>query len=161
MTTFKFWLNENENNIVIFTTAKGSKYQFNCRQTRREKSFHQLHDPKDVGIKEVSQRTIFIYQNFASEIGMWGSSSSRKKRIIVDNRRQQIHLLSWNDTANKFGRDKIISSNTFSNTPAIGLCPLELWQRDETPYPWLKTDMEVYKVRHPGNQIISFGGQFF
>jgi hypothetical protein len=148
MMTFKNWLNEDSS---TFTTSRGSTYEFDAGRSRRNKSLHQYHDISDVGMKEISDRTVFIDQQFAREIGMWGSSSAEKKRIVLA--AGKVYLLSWNAAAGKHGMDKIISTNAFSTIPVVGKCPLELWKKDMTPWPWLSSGMEVYRDSHPGSPI--------
>ncbi len=151
MISFRNWITENTN-TVTFTTSKGSVYHFSSGRSQRNKADHQYHDPKDIGTKEISDRTVFVQQQFAREIGMWGASSGQKKRLVLAE--GKVYLLSWNEVAGKHGLDKLISDNSFSVTPAVGLCPLELWNKDISPWTWIKPGMDVYKSSHPGNQII-------
>jgi len=149
MINFKLWLNES---ISQFTTKQGSTYQVNGQKTIRTKSAHEFHDTKDTGIKQQSEKTIYVKTEFAKEVGWWGSSSGSKKKIILFG--SKIHLLSWNTKENKFGIDKIYYDNSFVEMPTIGLHPLELWDKDETDWPWKKSGMEVYSKSHPGSTII-------
>jgi hypothetical protein len=151
MEVFSEWLNES----ITFTTAKGSVYKFSNGRSQRNKSTHQYHDIKDQGEKEISDRTVFVEQGFAREVGMWGTSSAKKKRVILYD--GKIFLVSWNDKAGKHGLDKNIGDNSFVNEPKVGLCPLELWIVDQTEWPWFKQGMEIYKNSHPGNEITQIG----
>ena len=146
MENFSQWLNESS-----FKTSKGSVYKFSNGKSQRNKSVHSYHDRGDSGEKPISERTVFINPKLAQEIGMWGSSSAPKKRIILF--QGKIYLLSLNERSQAHGQDKIYADNSFVNEPEIGLCPLELWKLDVTKWPWSKAGMEVYKDSHPGNDI--------
>lgn len=149
---FKTWLLSEE---IAFQTAKGSSYVFSNGRTFRTKAAHVGHYPDDVGKKQQSEKTVFISPDLAREIGMWQTSSSTKKRVVLFGDR--LFLLSI--SKEKHGLDKIYADNRLSLQPEIGLSPLELWQRDEYPWTWLKQGMEVFAGTHPGNAITQISNQ--
>jgi len=138
-----------------FQTDKGSVYRFDGNRTVRYKTSHMFHDQNDVGLKKISDLTVFIDVQTAKEIGMWGSTNAAKKRIVLHN--NNIYLLSWNDHAMFFGMDKIIGNNQYILEPKIGLCPLELWDRDTHNWEWVKPGLQIFKKSHPGSPIIKIG----
>lgn len=153
MMRFKEWLSES----VVFQTKQGSTYVFDKQKTIRNKSVHQFHDLSDHGLKEQSFITVFIKFDFAREVGMWQTSSA-KKRIILDTINNKVILISFNEKQNEFGRDRNISDSSYWLEPKIGLCPLELFQKDEkihqNPPRWMKPNFLVCKGSHPGNEIV-------
>lgn len=125
-----------------FKTAKGSTYDLHeDGTTTRNKSLHAGHDPKDVGLKPRSERTLYVDPEFAREIGMWNTSSSGHKRIVV--RGDELLMTSRNLASGKQGLDKTINSAKFSTSPTIGSAPVELW----------KSGAEGFAGNHPGNPI--------
>lgn len=150
---FKKWLQES----VTFKTKQGSTYIFEKQKTIRNKSVHQFHDLEDHGLKDPSFITVFIEPEFAREVGMWQTSNA-KKRIILDTINNKVLLISFNEKRNQYGLDRIISDSSYWLQPKIGLCPLELFQKDEklhsNPPGWMKPNFLVCKGSHPGNNII-------
>jgi hypothetical protein len=138
---------------TTFTTHKGSSYIFSNGQTIRTKSLHAFHDPKDVGVKEQSELTVFVNPEFAREVGMWQTLSSNKKRLVLDNKK--IYLLSLNPQTQQHGLDKVYSDSQYSLEPKIGLSPLELFKKDDTTWAWAKPGIRTFAGSHPGSPIIS------
>ena len=128
---------------TTFKTEKGSTYNVFGDTTQRYKVKHDYHDPKDVGWKKQSSKTVYVDPEFAVEIGMRNTSSAKGKRIVID--KERIILLSKNPKTGKLGIDKTDSNNSFTTTPEIGKSPLELWEPDERGF---------YRGNHPGNAIV-------
>lgn len=146
MLTFRSFLE------TAFMTAKGSTYQFDRGRSKRNKVKHDFHEPGDVGEKEISDKTIFVNSDVASEIGWWGQSNAAQKRLILaDNK---VWLISWNQNEKRMGMDRIEGDNSYALFPEVGKNPLELWHLDKEPYPWRQPGMEVYKKSHPGTPIV-------
>lgn len=137
---------------IGFQTDKGSVYQFLDGKTIRNKSVHEFHPIDDHGVKPQSDMTVFIDPILAREIGMWQTSSAEKKRIILMN--NHITLVSLNAIQQRHGIDKISGNSSYSMMPKNGLCPLELFQRDQMNWPWKKAGMQVFSGSHPGNKIV-------
>ncbi len=137
---------------VVFQTDKGSVYQFANGRTIRNKSVHEFHPINDQGMKPQSDMTVFIDPMLAREIGMWQTSSADKKRIILMN--NHVTLVSLNPTQQRHGIDKVTGNSSYTTMPKNGLCPLELFQRDQTNWPWMKAGMQVFSGSHPGNAIV-------
>lgn len=153
MQSFRLWL---ENTNLTFKTAQGSQYTlFDDGTTIRFKASHIGHSPSDVGEKERSAKTVFINGEFAKEVGMWGSSSSRKKRLVLSG--GKVYLISWNEGLGKFGLDKIYGDSTYTNSPTVGKHPLELWDRADPVSIGLNKGVDVYKSSHPGGKIVEIG----
>lgn len=147
---FKKWLFEN----TVFQTEKGSIYEFDGKRSRRYKSQHAGHETADVGWKPQSELTVFINPELAREIGMWNTSSSQGKRLILADK---IYLISKNPQSEQYGLDRTYATADFSRTPQIGLSPLELWQQDNKQYSWSKPGLLVFAGNHPGNPIVKIG----
>ena len=147
---FKNWLLSE----TTFQTSQGSVYTLSGNQTTRLKSLHAFHDKGDVGLKRKSDLTVYIDPELAREIGMWGTSSFEKRRIVLAN--GKVHLLSLNPKSNEHGLDRLIHNPDYTTEPKIGLAPLELWDRDTFPWKWNKPGLLVFKASHPGNPIVKF-----
>lgn len=138
----------NEEEVIGFTTSKGSTYEVNGQSTRRNKTLHEQHDPKDVGVKEPSEITVYVDPETAREIGMWQTSNAKNKQIALTPE-GELFLTSVNpytEGASR-GRDKMVSSPKYSNEPKVGLSPLELWKQDKVT--------GQFQRNHPGNPIVS------
>src|ERR1700677_4665840 len=99
-------------------------------KTIRHKTLHLGHLTTDQGENALSDLTIFVHPELAREIGMWGTGSNSKKHVLLD--KNNIMLISWNPQINQYGKDKIITKQTkFQKEPVLGMCPLELWRRDD------------------------------
>lgn len=130
--------------VQRFRTELGSDYQlFPDGTTLRTKAPRAGHP--DSGPKERSVKTVYVSPDFAKEVGMWQTSSASGKRIglTADGK---VSLLS-NNKEGKLGRDQLVHNNTFSETPEVGMAPLELW--DFNP------ERGVFRGNHPGNKIVS------
>lgn len=149
MLNFKMWLEGSE---IVFQTAQGSIYKFDGKKTVRFKTPHQGHLPTDVGVKQASELTIFVDPQFAREVGMWQTSSAQKKRLILWE--GKVVLLSLNPKTQQHGKDRIIGNPGYVLTPAVGLSPLELWDRDTHQWSWSSPGLEVFSGSHPGNAIV-------
>ena len=125
---------------LIFKTAKGSVYTFADGKTKRNKSLHQFHDPKDVGEKPISGLTLFLAPEDARKIGFWQASNAPGKQIEVDG--DEVIASSLNMLTGVRGLDERI--RIVSRNPAIGLSPLELWDQ--------RSD-KSWRGTHPGNVI--------
>jgi 2'-5' RNA ligase len=130
--------------VAGFTTAKGSTYVVNGDSTTRTKTLHQGHDPKDVGEKPPSSRTVYVDPKFATEVGMWNTLSSTRKRVILGQDGKVVLVSASDPASNRQGRDPIVNDSSYSTTPKVGLAPLELFN---------KTKEGHYSGNHPGNEI--------
>lgn len=130
--------------VLFFTTAKGSSYRFENGRTVRFKTPHQFHDTADVGLKTISDKTIFVHTELATEIGWWGAASGKKMFVLNG---YDVLLISWNDKAQKWGKDRIHYNNTeYQLDPTTSLSPVELWQPS-------KEFSNAYMKTHPGSPI--------
>jgi hypothetical protein len=68
--------------VIGFTTARGSTYTVNGESTQRNKSFHPEHDPRDVGLKPASRRTVYVDPEDAREIGMHNTLGKESKPSV-------------------------------------------------------------------------------
>lgn len=130
---------------VGFKTSQGSTYTLDGESTQRTKILHKGHDPKDVGLKEPSERTVYVDNQAARRTGMFGTQSGKKTLAVLPD--GTIGLLGWNAKENKWG----ISPGDrfpFSTTPEVGKAPLELWKgRDD------EGGFRTFGKWHPGNAI--------
>ncbi len=132
--------------VAGFKTSQGSTYTVNGESTQRTKSLHKQHDPKDTGLKEASERTVYISPTDATRIGQHGGLSGRKAVIV---RGDQVLLVSWNEQQGKWGMAPLDRENPirFTTRPTIGQSPLELWRGNDG------TVGREYGKWHPGNEI--------
>jgi RNA polymerase sigma-70 factor (ECF subfamily) len=135
-----------------FTTAKGSTYTFGENgSTQRNKSFHPEHGASDVGLKEASEVTHFMDPEHAKAFG-WLATAGGNKRVI--RRGDRLYPATWNDQQQKWGvspSDK--QGYPFTNTPQLGMVPLELWQGKDG------AQGREYSNWHPGNAIVDLHKQ--
>lgn len=129
-----------ESGPLFFKTAKGSTYSFADGKTKRNKSLHQFHDPKDIGEKPISGLTLFLAPTDARKIGFWQASNAPGKRIEVKG--DEVVASSLHPLTGVRRVDERIG--IASRTPAVGLSPLELWDQG--------SDM-AWRRTHPGNPI--------
>ncbi len=134
-----------------YTTERGSTYEVHQDgTTTRTKASRQ--DPGhegDSGRKRRTERTIYLDTNAGglSAAGLQGLGSKGARVAIRDN---TATLLTWNDAAGQWGTWPEASNAAFTTEPAVGLYPLELWDRaDDVP------GYEAYKRMHAGNRIVS------
>lgn len=136
---------------VYFQTEQGSTYKMVGGSTVRFKTPHFGHDPKDQGVKQASDLTVFIDTEFAREIGMWQTSSAPKRRVLFNGDRLMLVSINY---SGEWALDRIHATNTsFVTKPMLGLSPLELWHKDQ-----LKSYV-AYKGTHPGSKIVKISDQ--
>jgi hypothetical protein len=138
--------------VSNFTTSQGSTYVVNGQSTTRTKTPHIGHDPSDVGVKQPSHRTVYVDPQFATEVGMWNTSSSTGKRIMLGED-GKVTLVSTAPGSNRPGRDPLVYDSRFSTEPKTGLAPLELFNPSDI------SGRELYSGNHPGNAITSIAQQ--
>lgn len=131
--------------VASFKTSQGSTYEVNGESTRRHKTPHQGHDPKDVGWKEPSERTVYVDPEDARALGMHGGLSGRK---TVMSRGDALYPLAWNEQANDWGMSPSDKPVPFTTTPEVGKSPVELWQGED------EGRGRTYRNWHPGNPIV-------
>lgn len=125
---------------LTFKTAKGSVYSFADGKTKRNKSLHEFHDPKDVGEKPTSGLTVFLSPVDARKIGFWQASNGQAKQVEIKG--NEVVASSLHPLTGARRVDERI--NIASRTPAINLSPLELWGQSSDG---------AWKRTHPGNPI--------
>lgn len=129
--------------MKVFETSKGSMYASANGQTIRVKSPHAGHRVNDVGLKRGSEVTHFLAPEEAQKVAMWNTLSASGKRII-DNGDGVLLLTSVNPATGKRGIDE--RARVASATPAVGLHPVELWERSQSV-------ANGWRSNHPGNAI--------
>jgi len=132
---------------VSFTTSKGSSYTVDSEgRTTRTKSLHVGHDPSDVGLKDKSERTVYLSPDAASLIGLNGQTEGAARTVIEKN--GKLYPVQWNIKENKWGtQSSSKDGHAFSTKPEVGLSPVELWGA--------KNDAQgiAYSKWHAGNEI--------
>lgn len=108
-----------------FKTSQGSVYTVSGESTQRTKSLHQMHDPKDVGLKQPSQRTVYVSPDEATKIGAHGTlNTEARPRVELTN--EGIVL------TNKYGRGWAQTKSEvipYFTSPEVGKAPVEFWER--------------------------------
>lgn len=131
-----------------FTTTQGSFYAMDeLGRTTRTKTLHPGHDRADVGIKTISDKTIYVRPEDAQRIGMH-NSLNREARAMILLIQNHILLISWNELELRWG--KYGTPIPYSEKASIGMSPVELWGLSDG-FGGL-----VPKKNHPGNPIVSF-----
>lgn len=138
-----------EDNIVEFTTSRGSRYQrHEDGTTTRTKAARPEH-PGDEGLKPRSAKTVYITPELAREIGMWQTSSAVDKQILLTPDGEVV-LLSRLTKDAPLRRDPLVSNAAYIATPKRDMSPLELW----TPSTPKEGEQVRYANNHPGNPIV-------
>lgn len=138
--------------IAGFRTSFGSTYQILGNTTQRYKTPHADHGVEDIGLKRPSERTLYLEDRDAQSLGMHGQLQGLFTCLSVrDNR---LLPLFWDSPKGKWNiyatqREGVC----FTETPAIGLAPVELWGQGIVKG-FGKADLTGWKVWHAGNAII-------
>jgi hypothetical protein len=136
--------------VGSFETAKGSTYQVHeDGTTTRNKSLHQGHDPKDVGIKPRSARTIYVSPGNAPYLSGAGLILGPKGFRVALGRDGKAWGLTWNEKEGRWGASPGARNVQYSDEPALGLAPVELWKPTDDVY-----KHEAYANQHAGNMIV-------
>jgi hypothetical protein len=128
-----------------FKTSKGSTYTWDGAKTQRNKTPHAGHAVDDVGVKEVSDSTVFVSPNDAQRVGAhMALNPESKPRVFVDG--DELVLEAWRG----IGPDgkpygiRYEERIPFTRSPALGRAPVEFLPRGKI---------------HAGNEIVEmFGG---
>lgn len=131
---------------MTFKTSKGSTYTVGGNgSTVRNKSLHQGHDPKDVGLKEPSELTVYVDKTESSRIGSHMSlNKDARPQVLV--RDDGVYLISWNPKENRWGiHGKPIP---YTKQPEVGRSPVEFWKMTDDA----QLGRRAGKV-HAGNEI--------
>lgn len=130
--------------VAGFKTSQGSTYTVSGESTQRTKSPHQMHDPADVGLKEPSERTVYVSPEDATRIGAHATlNPEAQARVKLTD--EGILLTS------KYGREADGRTYTktkteiipYTATPEVGRAPVEFLPRGKV---------------HPGNEITELRG---
>lgn len=130
-----------------FRTERGSVYEVHDDgTTTRNKSYHPEHGPEDVGLKPRSEKTIYVDPSVAANLSGAGLSGPDKFRLGLKDGKAS---LIWpNNRTGQWGTSDLSRDIPFSETPQVGLAPVEAWGRtNDVP------GYETYSGQHAGNAI--------
>lgn len=128
-----------------FKTSKGSVYtQFDDGTTIRNKAERPEH-PGDTGIKERSQRTVYMDVDAANRVEI---PPSMPEWRYVDHGDGTLSVAWPNPETGQWGISPSQRKVKYWNQPGVGLVPLELWNRESI------NGQAAYGKRHFGNPII-------
>lgn len=116
--------------VAGFKTSQGSTYTVNGQSTQRTKSLHQMHDKADVGLKEPSERTVYVSPEDATRIGAH-TTLNKEAKPTVRFTAEGIVLTA------KYGREPDGRTYTrtktevipYTSTPEVGRAPVEFLPR--------------------------------
>lgn len=117
---------------TTFKTSQGSTYTLKIdkegrAKTTRNKTLHQGHDPKDVGLKAESERTVFIDPKYQGEADIIYTSGHKSRDIWVDDETKTLHIKTVMQD-NGQGQQRIIEKKIpFNDIPSQGQQPFEIW----------------------------------
>ena len=118
---------------TAFTTAKGSTYKVGDGVTQRNKSLHEGHDPKDVGLKDQSKVTVYTDgsekgSKRASDIASLVASDTPTQLIpvIIEGEIKGIRLVYASDYGPKKAGDMIVEMPV-TTKPEVGKNPIEIF----------------------------------
>ncbi len=143
--------------VATFTTALGSTYTVDAQgRTQRTKSLHPGHPATDVGLKDTSERTVYVSDatvegggEIASLLGGFQTHPATHKGVVI--RGNTITALYYDAQQQQWVQ--AFGPYPFTETPQTGLAPLEVWQGQADD----ATGATMYPVWHPGNQITEVG----
>lgn len=112
-----------------FTTSRGSTYSWNgtTRNSQRNKSLHAEHGEHDVGLKEASQKTIFIDRDAAHKVDQHiqaGKDTPGAKSAFKPDKANGRVLLELHHAD---GRVEQRGEIPYSQQPEVGAHPLEFF----------------------------------
>lgn len=131
-----------------FKTARGSTYDlYGDGTTQRTKSSHVDvgHDPNDVGLKERSVKTVYVDKDKVSGLSAAGVEGMEKPRVVL---KDGLASLVFLNKEGGYGRSPSGKNIPYSETPKVGLSPLELWQPNKQ-FP----GYEAFRGMHAGSPI--------
>ena len=135
--------------VARFTTAKGSTYEVHAdgTTTRDKAARNDVGHEGDSGKKARSATTVYV-DGDASALSAAGLSNLGPKgaRVVVQDGKAT--LLTWNESAGKWGAAPSARDIPVSTTPKVGASPLELWSpADDVP------GVAAFRNMHAGNRI--------
>jgi hypothetical protein len=133
----------------IFTTAKGSTYQVHedGTTTRNKAARSDVGHEGDSGLKERSAKTVYLDKQALNAFAIPQDTRWR----AIDHGDGTMSLATWNDARKDWGISPGSRNIPYSNKPAVGLHPLEVWK------PETIKGLTAYKGMHPGNAITAIG----
>lgn len=110
---------------LTFQTAKGSWYSVVGEGTQRNKAARaDIGHEGDYGIKSPSTKTIYLTPDGANKLSVLATKGGGMRLVISDDGKTAGALSTEGANAGKILES---SQTTFSNEPAVGLMPLEVW----------------------------------
>lgn len=118
------------NDVTGFKTSKGSSYAVHGDSTTRTKSFHPEHGSADVGLKDPSQRTVYVGEEAQSEASLTlGLNKESEPSVTLEGDELVVRYKSGK-RKNAAGDWELIPREKrfpVKTTPEIGQAPIEFW----------------------------------
>jgi hypothetical protein len=136
--------------VAGFTTSKGSTYQVHedGTTTRDKAARSDVGHEGDSGPKERSAKTVYLDKDAIN--GMAVPQDTRWR--VIDHGDGTMSLATWNDARKDWGISPGSRNIPYSEKPAIGLHPLEVWKPENIK------GLTAYKGMHRGNEITEVRG---
>ena len=129
------------NPTMLFKTSKGSKYYISPEMTtQRIKSLHVGHDKDDVGLQEVSDKTVYVSNEVARSV----TAKTTGYFWLCFHHEKLIKVHSFDGKITPLGQVE------YSTVPQVGLCPVEFWKFQD-----IGRDVLHPRLLHVGNEIVS------
>lgn len=133
-----------------YKTEKGSNYVLHedGTTTRIKAARDAPGHEGDFGEKDRTHKTVYVDGNVVSALSAAGLHGVGKRGARLAMKDGKATLLTWNEKQHKWGAAPSGTNAPISNTPKVGLHPLELWDRsDDVP------GYEAYTKQHAGSKI--------
>ena len=121
--------------------------------TRRTKSQHTYHDPKDVGLKEPSHWTVYVSPKDALRLGWHVNAQGLDDAGVWVDGDYLRYVSKTRDRSWGITEEDRKNPIPYGTYPMVGLAPVELWRPEEVQFSGRKN--AVFKKYHAGNAIVS------
>lgn len=114
--------NSKQAKIVGFKTGQGSTYTVVGNTTQRTKTLHKGHSATDVGLKPISQETVYIDPEYVVKAQIIYTKGYKANTKVISKVGNEVVI-----EAEMLNGVKKKTSFPFETTPSIGLHPFEVW----------------------------------
>lgn len=140
-----------------YKTSKGSVYVvYDDGTTKRDKAARDTPGHEgDHGVKARSEKTVYVAGTQVSALSsaglMGGGEGGLRARLVLNKSDKRATLVTWNTTQNRWGAAPSGTRIPYTETPQLGLHPLEMWKQADD----IQGDgIVAFKSMHAGSEII-------
>lgn len=132
---------------VTFKTAKGSSYVAHSDgTTTRNKAYRPEHGAKEQGIQPRSERTVYVDSGDVSRL----APINDKHGYVVEG--NTVSMVWKNPKTGKVGSSPTSSGVRFSDTPRVGMTPIEFWNSGDLGFSRVHFGNKITEVNAAGRE---------